>query len=421
MSCTPTAPARGISRSTACCASRMPSAGGPQRPDHAALLGRAEAQRRRGTSTPPSAARAAPARTSCAAARPARSYAGDDFFVSVARPPGARPASPIRRLDIRALCTNRDLPILDDSPTLTLEIGRPGAAVRLLGPFRRPRPSLAARACPQGPRASAQIDDLTWRWIGAAEPQPPVAGRGTRQDAEPLRAMLELYADRGDPALARHARSIVRVRSAPGGGTAAASPGPICFGHGTEITLEIDEAMLSGGSRAAALGAAGAAFRPPCRRSTPSSAPRPGSRSNRRRSTWPMTPRPARPDLSRTPTPPRLDRRMPDFFELLRARRPTASASAMPAAPEREPARLGQNLRAQPSPPATWRRSTRGQTPAAGRTSTCWACSGPEGPMPLHLTRWVLARLSDRWFAGRGAAPPPTPPFSTSATCCSTG
>ena len=28
---------------------------------------------------------------------------------------------------------------------------------------------------------------------------------------------------------------------------------------------------------------------------------------------------------------------------------------------------------------------------------------GPEGPMPLHLTRWVLDRLSQRWFAGADA------------------
>ncbi|ESZ14636.1 type VI secretion protein [Mesorhizobium sp. L2C085B000] len=28
---------------------------------------------------------------------------------------------------------------------------------------------------------------------------------------------------------------------------------------------------------------------------------------------------------------------------------------------------------------------------------------GPEGPMPLHLTRWVLDRLSQRWYAGAEA------------------
>ena len=38
---------------------------------------------------------------------------------------------------------------------------------------------------------------------------------------EPLRATLELYADRGDPALARHARALAGVDGAPGGRAAA--------------------------------------------------------------------------------------------------------------------------------------------------------------------------------------------------------
>jgi type VI secretion system protein ImpG len=28
-----------------------------------------------------------------------------------------------------------------------------------------------------------------------------------------------------------------------------ARPGPVCFGHGTQITLDIDDTVLSGGSR----------------------------------------------------------------------------------------------------------------------------------------------------------------------------
>jgi type VI secretion system protein ImpG len=43
----------------------------------------------------------------------------------------------LKRLDIMALCTNRDLPILDDNPTLTLEAGDPVESVRLLGALRR--------------------------------------------------------------------------------------------------------------------------------------------------------------------------------------------------------------------------------------------------------------------------------------------
>lgn len=49
------------------------------------------------------------------------SYAGDDVFLAISRPAGDGGTRPIKRLDIRALCTNRDLPILDDSPSLTPE------------------------------------------------------------------------------------------------------------------------------------------------------------------------------------------------------------------------------------------------------------------------------------------------------------
>ncbi|WP_292554987.1 type VI secretion system baseplate subunit TssF, partial [Mesorhizobium sp.] len=46
------------------------------------------------------------------------SYTGDDVFLAVSRPIASPANRPLRRLDIMALCTNRDLPILDDNPTL---------------------------------------------------------------------------------------------------------------------------------------------------------------------------------------------------------------------------------------------------------------------------------------------------------------
>jgi type VI secretion system protein ImpG len=173
-------------------------------------------------------------------------YAGDDLYVSVARRPGASTPRPIRRLDIRALCTNRDLPILDDSPRLTLDSGDPVGGVELLGAFRRPRPSLSAEANRAGGGEAAH-DDVTWRWIGQlALNHLSLAEEG--RNAEPLRAMLDLYADRGDPALARHARAITRVASRP---VMERLPmgGPIAFGHGTEIALDVDEGPLSGASK----------------------------------------------------------------------------------------------------------------------------------------------------------------------------
>ncbi len=172
------------------------------------------------------------------------SYGGDDFLISVARPPTAEDAVPVRRLDIRALCTNRDLPILDDNPTLTLESGDPVGEVRLLQAVRRPRPSLSAEL-PNTGRGQAEMEDITWRWIA----QLSLSQLSINEDGpEPLRALISLYADRGDPAYARHGRSVTTAAAKPVLDRVAV-PGPICFAHGTEVTLDIDEGVLSGSSR----------------------------------------------------------------------------------------------------------------------------------------------------------------------------
>lgn len=173
------------------------------------------------------------------------SYTGDDLFISITDPEGAADEHAILRLDIRALCTNRDLPILDDNPILTLETGDPVAKVTLLQAFRRPRQSLTS-AFPLGTGGTKQFDDVTWRWIGQLSLN-YLSLAEESENAEPLRAMLELYADRGDPAFARHARSVTGVHSEPVVERLELA-GPICFGHGVRLTLDIDETLLSGAS-----------------------------------------------------------------------------------------------------------------------------------------------------------------------------
>lgn len=173
------------------------------------------------------------------------SYMGDDVFIAISRPPGKVPSFPLKRIDIVALCTNRDLPILDDTPTLTLDGGDPIEAIRLIGAIRPPQRSIAP-ALPSSAEGESRADELAWRVISqlslnflslAAE------GRG----ADPLHAMLDLYADRGDPGLARHVRSVSRVTSRP---VVERLPidGPMCFGRGIEVTLDIDQSVLTGHS-----------------------------------------------------------------------------------------------------------------------------------------------------------------------------
>lgn len=173
------------------------------------------------------------------------SYAGDDVFLAVSRPAsGPRTPAP-RRLDLRALCTNRDLPILDDTPALTFESGDPVEAVRLLGALRPPRASVPA-ALPSGPSDESRADELAWRLIAQLSLDYLSLAEGGRA-ATPLQAMLELYADRGDPGLARHARAIVAIGARPVIERLAIA-GPMCFGRGTEVTLQVDQSVLAGHS-----------------------------------------------------------------------------------------------------------------------------------------------------------------------------
>ena len=87
-----------------------------------------------------------------------------------------------------------------------------------------------------------------------------------------------------------------------------------------------------------------------------------------------------------------------DFFELLRTLERDGRRFGHGSLPGREPARLGQEPRL-----AFAVRDVAALTPqregAPARVSaTLFGLFGPEGPMPLHLTRWMLDRLAQRWF-----------------------
>ncbi|TPL88518.1 type VI secretion system baseplate subunit TssF [Mesorhizobium sp. B2-3-12] len=173
------------------------------------------------------------------------SYTGDDVFIAVSRPAGNTPNRMLRRLGIVALCTNRDLPILDDTPTLTLETADPVEAVRLLGAVRPPQPAIQA-SLPGGAEGESRADNLAWRLVAQLSLNflsLAKEGRGV----DPLHALLDLYADRGDPALARNVHSIVRIDSRPVIERLQID-GPMCFGRGTEVTLHIDQSVLAGQS-----------------------------------------------------------------------------------------------------------------------------------------------------------------------------
>jgi type VI secretion system protein ImpH len=102
-----------------------------------------------------------------------------------------------------------------------------------------------------------------------------------------------------------------------------------------------------------------------------------------------------RPDLGfRNPDPTDVG-----FFELLRRLERDGQRFGRAGGAAREPARLGQRARL-----AMSTRDVAGFQPPSGTEPAkvdveVLGLLGPEGAMPLHMTRWIMARQSERWFS----------------------
>ncbi|PLP58043.1 type VI secretion system baseplate subunit TssG [Mesorhizobium loti] len=92
-----------------------------------------------------------------------------------------------------------------------------------------------------------------------------------------------------------------------------------------------------------------------------------------------------------------------DFFELLRRLEQRQELFGHSGQAHREPARLGQHIRLSFSAREVVKFQEANDKAPARVTVANLGLFGPEGPMPLHLTRWVLDRLSQRWFSGANA------------------
>jgi type VI secretion system protein ImpG len=167
------------------------------------------------------------------------SYAGSEIFLSLVDRNNAPVSPTLRQLAVTCLCTNRDLPLLmpigGGASDFTLEIGAPVQEIRCLVGPTPPRSSTV-----HGNTAWQLISHLSLTYLSITDRE---GAEGDGADA--LRAMLLLYADRADPAVARQVegiRSVVSVpvvRRLPGGGQAA-------IARGLEVTLTLDETAFEG-------------------------------------------------------------------------------------------------------------------------------------------------------------------------------
>jgi type VI secretion system protein ImpG len=164
-------------------------------------------------------------------------YVGTEVYVSIVDARGRPIDTQIAQLDVRALCTNRDLPI-------RLTFGRGNTDFLLEG--SAPLEGIRCLAGPSTPRRSPAFGDTAWslvshlslNYLSLAESD---AGQG----AQLLRELLSLYADPDDPAAVRQIEGVTQVAYQP---CVRRIPiaGPITFGRGLEITLTLDDAAFEG-------------------------------------------------------------------------------------------------------------------------------------------------------------------------------
>jgi type VI secretion system protein ImpH len=107
-----------------------------------------------------------------------------------------------------------------------------------------------------------------------------------------------------------------------------------------------------------------------------------------------VKPRHPRPDLTAEPAG-------IEALELLRRLETPDARFGRAGGPDNEPARLGQGA-SLAFAACDVAEHTVGRDGAPDRVAlNILGLLGPSGPMPLHLTRWVIERLSNRWFAGQ--------------------
>jgi type VI secretion system protein ImpG len=170
---------------------------------------------------------------------PRTSYIGTEIYVSVVDANEAPFPADLRQLGVRALVTNRDLPVLmplgGTKGDLTLTQTAP---VKLITVIKGPsRPQSALR---DGSVAWKLINQLSLNHLSLTD-------TNAEQGAAALRQILRLYAQSGDAGAQRQVDGLRAVqlkqvvRRLP-------LPGPITFGRGVEVKVEVDDLSFEGAS-----------------------------------------------------------------------------------------------------------------------------------------------------------------------------
>jgi type VI secretion system protein ImpG len=165
------------------------------------------------------------------------SYAGTEVFISLVDPSAAPYRSELRQLGIKALCTNRHLPIQMTvgvgRTDFTMDLTAPITAVRCLSGPTLPRPSFA-----EGRFSWRLVSHLSLNYLSLVDST-------AEEGAVALREILKLYTDTSDRQNAKQVEGVRSVKVHPII-RRVATPGPITFARGLEITVTFDENAFEG-------------------------------------------------------------------------------------------------------------------------------------------------------------------------------
>ncbi|RZI80563.1 MAG: type VI secretion system baseplate subunit TssF [Rubrivivax sp.] len=165
------------------------------------------------------------------------SYVGTEMYISLVDPREAPYPGDLRQLGLSAVCTNRDLPLLLPvglgHSDLTLDDSAPVKAIRVIK-----GPSKPLSALRDGGIAWKFVNQLSLNYLSLLDTD-------AHQGAAALRELLTLYADNGDGGMLKQIEGLRSVSTAPIV-RRLPMPGPITFGRGLAINLEVDEMAFQG-------------------------------------------------------------------------------------------------------------------------------------------------------------------------------
>jgi type VI secretion system protein ImpG len=170
---------------------------------------------------------------------PRSSYIGTEVFLALVDPTQAPYDGDLRQLSIETLCTNRDLvlqmPKGSGATDLSLDVAAPVESIRVISGPSRPYAPLV-----DGPVSWRAISHLSLNYLSLVQATPD-------EGAAALRDLLELYAASVDHSARRQIEGIRSVRVGRVVRRLRA-PGPLAFGRGLEITVNLDELAFEGAS-----------------------------------------------------------------------------------------------------------------------------------------------------------------------------